>query len=136
MSKNTPAPDPNLTVEQLRDALDKMVQAGMGGKELQIPYSPAVTRLRGRTPSVGVLGAYSGIDWDTGSVFLRPTQQLGEIDQEVRQKMRQLESDWGKILIMVDRLGRSDQIFPLEQQIEELKQFVRAPSPKAPKQKR
>ena len=130
------APDLGLTVEQLRDALDQLVQAGMGAKELKIPYSPATTRLRGRTPSVEVLGAYSGIDWDTGTVFLRPSEQLGEIDQEVRQKMRQLESDWGKILIMVDRLGRSDQLFPLEQQVEEIKQFVRTPSPKAPKTKR
>ena len=133
MSNNTTPDDEGLTVEQLRDALDKLVQNGLGQSKVQIPYKPATTRLRGRTPSVDVLGSYSGIDWDTGSVFLRPSQQLGEIDQDVQQKMRKMENDWGRVLIMIDRLGRSDQLFPIEQQIEEIKLFVRNPVPKTPR---
>lgn len=113
---------PQLTVQQLRDALDKLCNQGLGDKTVSIPYDPGHSTI-GASPSVGVFSVSPGFDWNHNKVFLKPSKTLGVPDEQLRQLAQEAQRKVDKMHMLLYRLDPNSSI-PMEEQLESLKSNI------------
>lgn len=120
-----------LTVDELKDLLEKMSAAGHGNDKVVIPYTPVGASI-GASPAVGIHGGNMGIDWDSGKVFLQPSKRLGVPDAEILARAQKAESELGRIQFLAGRLGNS-QRNTLEEQVAQFQASLGALKPATPR---
>lgn len=117
-----PNPPFELTVQELRDALDKLCAKGLGDKVVSIPYDPGHSTI-GASPSVGVTTITAGFDWNHHKVFLNPTKRLGVPDDQLRTLVQEAQRKVDKMHMLIYRLN-PDSPIPMDEQLDSLKSNI------------
>ena len=114
---------PALTVDQLRERLDEISQAGGGASPVLLPYDPGHATIGG-SPTRPLTGVNVGFDWDQGKVLLAIPERVGIIDAELRKRADRVDNALGRLLLAINRLD-PDGNFSLEDQVNQLKEMAR-----------
>ncbi len=109
----------DLTVDQLKEILERMSAAGHGNDKVVLPYNSGTASI-GAKPTVGIVGGQAGIDWDSGKLFLHPSKALGAPDVDLLAKVHKAQQNLGRIQFLAARLG-SERGGPLEDQVAQFK---------------
>lgn len=120
-----------LTVDELKDLLEKMSAAGHGNDKVVIPYTRVGASI-GARPAVAITGGQTGIDWDSGKLFLQPSKELGIPDADILAKAQKAERELGHIQFLAGRLG-SERGGSLEEQIAQFQASLGALKPATPR---
>lgn len=94
-STQSPAPSddnerPGLTVAQLHERLGALIQQGQGNSRVGVPYHRGTASI-GATPTMPIVGARAGFDWDTGTVFVTPHKGVSADVDHLTQTIHALE---------------------------------------------
>lgn len=84
-----PAPTP-LSLDQLIAHLQTLrsQQPELADRPVELPWDPGFSYIRGRQAAVKLIRVSAGFDWDHGRVFVHTAEQVGQVPEELRRRLR------------------------------------------------
>lgn len=116
------SPSPGLTVDELVTLLQKLQAQGLGSRQACIPFTPPQTTMGG-SPKVNIVSVHAGIDWDSQSVFLKPSESLGKLDVDQKKYGQKMANQLGLLEYSIRKIISSG-VFPPEQRLEQIEQVI------------